>query len=434
MQQQFTEWLKNHGVEFSDATGLISVLGLIILISLVVHLILHRVVLRFVENRARKSEKLWKRSLFENKLFNRFALMIQGIIIYIQAGLWLTSDSEALRWVQTLSLLWIQLFALLTIFSFLDAIYLIGQKKTKTRALPLKGIFQSIKIVAVLVIGIFVVSLLVGKSPLLILSGLGAMTAVVMLVFKDPILGLVAGIQLSANDMLEVGDWLEMPQYGADGDVIEIGLTTVKVQNWDKTITTIPTYALISNSFKNWRGMMETGGRRIKRSLLIDSSSVEFLSNQFIETLRKSKLLAPYLQQKLDEVKQYNEENGLDMSLRINGRRLTNLGTFRAYLINYLKNHPQIHQELTLMVRQLEASSNGIPLEVYAFTKTTDWAVYEGIQSDIFDHIFAVLPEFGLRVHQSPTGYDVRSLAIAREAGSPSSSESRPATEQNKSG
>lgn len=415
MQQKITEWLQNHGVEFSDLTALVSVLGLIVLISVVVHLILHRVVLRFVENRARQSKRLWKRSLFENKLFNRFALMIQGIIIYIQAGLWLTPESVALNWVQTLSLLWIQLYALLTIFSFLDALYLMGQKNTEAKALPLKGIFQSVKIIAVLVVAILAISILAGKSPILILSGLGAMTAVVMLVFKDPILGLVAGIQLSANDMLEVGDWLEMPQYGADGDVIEIGLTTVKVQNWDKTITTIPTYALISNSFKNWRGMMQSGGRRIKRSVLIDSSSVEFLQDAAIEKLSKSKLLAPYLQQKLDEVKKYNEENGLDMSLRINGRRLTNIGTFRAYLLNYLKNHPQIHQELTLMVRQMEASANGIPLEIYAFTKTTEWAVYEGIQSDIFDHIFAVLPEFGLRVHQSPTGYDVRSLAYIRE-------------------
>lgn len=433
MQKQFSDWLKNHGVEFSDMTGLASVLGLIVLISIAVHLILHRVVLRFVENRARQSKKLWKRSLFENKLFNRFALMIQGLIIYIQAELWLTPDSAVLNWVQTLSVLWIQLYALLTTFSFLDAIYLMGQKNKDARALPLKGIFQSIKIVAVLVVTIFAVSILVGKSPLLILSGLGAMTAVVMLVFKDPILGLVAGIQLSANDMLEVGDWLEMPQYGADGDVIEIGLTTVKVRNWDKTITTIPTYALISNSFKNWRGMMETGGRRIKRTVLIDSTSVEFMSDEDIKRLNQSKLLAPYFQQKLEEVEKYNKEHDLDMSLRINGRRLTNLGTFRAYLGNYLKNHSQIHQELTLMVRQLEASANGIPVEIYAFTKTTDWAVYEGIQSDIFDHIFAVLPEFGLRVHQAPTGYDVRSLSLSREAGSPNQSESKPVTEQNKS-
>ncbi|MBD3652847.1 mechanosensitive ion channel family protein [Kangiella sp.] len=433
MQQQITDWLKNHGVEFSDVTALASVLGLIVLISIVVHLILHRVVLRFVENRARQSKKLWKRSLFENKLFNRFALMVQGIIIYIQAGLWLTPESVVLNWVQTLSLLWIQLYALLTVFSFLDALYLIGQKNTEARALPLKGIMQSIKIVAFLVVGISVISLLIGKSPLLILSGLGAMTAVVMLVFKDPILGLVAGIQLSANDMLEVGDWLEMPQYGADGDVVEIGLTTVKVQNWDKTITSIPTYALISNSFKNWRGMTEAGGRRIKRSVLIDSSSVEFLSDEAIEKLSHSKLLAPYLQQKLDEVKKYNEENGLDMSLRINGRRLTNLGTFRAYLLNYLKNHPQIHQEMTLMGRQLESSSNGIPLEIYAFTKTTEWAVYEGVQSDIFDHIFAVLPEFGLRVHQSPTGYDIRSLTIVRDTDRSKQTTQAVEAEQNKS-
>ncbi|MBR9830012.1 MAG: mechanosensitive ion channel, partial [Oceanospirillales bacterium] len=245
---------------------------------------------------------------------------------------------------------------------------------------------------------------------LILLSGLGAMTAVLMLMFKDPILGLVAGIQLSANNMLTVGDWLDMPQYGANGAVIDIGLTTVKVQNWDKTITTIPTYALISDSFRNWRGMSESGGRRIKRSLMIDSSSVRFLDEEEVARLQRARLLAPYLEQKVQEVSRYNSEQQLDLSSTVNGRRLTNLGTFRVYLNTFLQSHPQIHQQMTLLARQLESTPNGIPMEIYAFTTTTSWVEYEGIQGDIFDHVFAVLQEFGLRVHQVPSGYDMRSL------------------------
>jgi miniconductance mechanosensitive channel len=232
-----------------------------------------------------------------------------------------------------------------------------------------------------------------------------------MLVFKDPIMGLVAGIQLSANDMLAVGDWLEMPKYGADGDVIDIGLTTVKVSNWDRTITTIPTYALISDSFKNWRGMSESGGRRIKRSINIDAGSVHFLNEDELARLHKAKLLGPYLDQKVSEIERYNSELHADLTSLVNGRRLTNLGTFRAYLNEYLRNHPQIHQGMTLMVRQMQPTPEGIPVEIYAFTNTTAWVAYEGIQSDLFDHILAVLPEFGLRVHQTPTGYDMRTLA-----------------------
>jgi miniconductance mechanosensitive channel len=260
-------------------------------------------------------------------------------------------------------------------------------------------------------IGLLIVSTLIGKSPVILLSGLGAMTAVLMLVFKDPILGLVAGIQLSANNMLAVGDWLEMGRYGADGEVIDIGLTTVKVKNWDHTITTIPTYALISDSFKNWRGMSESGGRRIKRSLRLDAASVRFLNEADIHRLQKARLLDGYLNDKVQEISRYNSEQAADMTSLVNGRRLTNLGTFRAYLAAMLRQHPHIHQQMTLMVRQLESGSEGIPIEIYAFTSTTSWVEYEGIQADIFDHIFAVLPEFDLRVHQSPTGFDMRTLA-----------------------
>lgn len=403
-------WLETHIPQFSGLAYTAAVLLLITLISAAIHFVLHRVVLAWVEGRARGFRQVWRQAFFERKLFNRLALTLQGIIIYIQSGLWLNSDSVLLPVLQTMTNLWILLYGLLSLFALLDALQDIFHQKPAMRNFPFRGIFQSVKLIASIFIGLLIISTLIGKSPLILLSGLGAMTAVLMLVFKDPILGLVAGIQLSANDMLSVGDWLEMSKYGADGAVIDIGLTTVKVQNWDNTITTIPTYALISDSFKNWRGMSESGGRRIKRSLLIDSSSVRFLDEDDVRRLQRAQLLAPYLEQKVQEVSRYNSEQQLDLSSLVNGRRLTNLGTFRAYLDVFLKHHPDIHQQMTLMVRQLEPTANGIPMEIYAFTNTTSWVKYEGIQSDIFDHIFAVLQEFGLRAHQAPTGYDMRSL------------------------
>ncbi|WP_298719946.1 mechanosensitive ion channel domain-containing protein [uncultured Oceanisphaera sp.] len=403
-------WLKAYIPEYSALAYTAAVLLLIGIISVAIHFILHRVVLTWVGSRARIARQVWRQAFFERKLFNRLALTLQGIIIYIQAGLWLSSSSVLLPVLQTMTNLWILLYGLLSLFSLLDALLDIFKQKPAMRNFPFRGIFQSVKLIASIFIGLLIISTMIGKSPLILLSGLGAMTAVLMLVFKDPILGLVAGIQLSANDMLSVGDWLEMSKYGADGAVIDIGLTTVKVQNWDNTITTIPTYALISDSFKNWRGMSESGGRRIKRSLLIDSSSVRFLDEEDVRRLQRAHLLAPYLDLKIQEVSRYNSEQQLDLSSPVNGRRLTNLGTFRAYLDVFLKHHPDIHQQMTLMVRQLEPTANGIPMEIYAFTNTTSWVKYEGIQSDIFDHVFAVLQEFDLRAHQVPTGYDMRSL------------------------
>lgn len=410
MQAQVMNWLEAYQLEFSDLISLLLVLGFILAISVVIHLVLHRLVLGAVERLARRSRHWWKRALFDSKLFNRLAVTLQGVIIQVQAGLWLSGGGLTLAVIQTITHLWILLFGLLSLFSLLDALLDISVQSRTAHNLPLRGLFQGIKLVGALFIGILMVSLLIGKSPVILFSGLGAMTAVTMLVFKDPILGLVAGIQLSANNMLSVGDWLEMPKYGADGEVIDIGLTTVKVRNWDNTITTIPTYALISDSFKNWRGMSESGGRRIKRSLHLDASSVHFLDEAELKRLHRAQLLAPYLDGKVQELGRYNSEQQADLSSLVNGRRLTNLGTFRAYLAAYLKAHPSIHQQMTLMVRQLEPGSNGVPMEIYAFTNTTSWVEYEGIQGDIFDHVFAVLPEFGLRVHQTPTGYDMRAL------------------------
>ncbi|MDP5293808.1 mechanosensitive ion channel [Oceanimonas sp. CHS3-5] len=404
-------WLNTYVPQFAKLAYTGIVLTLIVVMSLAIHFVLHRVVLRWVEGRARGARRIWRRAFFERKLFGRLALTLQGIIIYMQAGLWLKEGTLLQPSIQTAANLWILLFALLSLYSLLDAVLDIFRQRPAMRAFPLRGIFQSVKLIASIFIGLLIVSTLIGKSPVILLSGLGAMTAVLMLVFKDPILGLVAGIQLSANDMLAVGDWLEMGRYGADGEVIDIGLTTVKVQNWDHTITTIPTHALISDSFKNWRGMSESGGRRIKRSLQIDAASVRFLDEADIQRLQKSCLLGGYLNDKLQDIQRYNIEQSADMSSLVNGRRLTNLGTFRAYLAVMLHQHPHIHQQMTLMVRQLESGNEGIPIEIYAFTNTTSWVEYEGIQADIFDHVFAVLPEFDLRVHQSPTGFDLRMLA-----------------------
>jgi miniconductance mechanosensitive channel len=236
-----------------------------------------------------------------------------------------------------------------------------------------------------------------------------------MLVFKDSILGLVAGVQLTANDMVRVGDWVEMPKYNADGAVIEITLNTVKVQNWDKTITMIPSYALISDSFKNWRGMQESGGRRIKRSVYIDVTSIAFLTDEMIKKFKQIHYLKDYIENKEREIAEFNRKNGIDESVKVNGRRMTNIGTYRAYISKYLENHPGIHKGLIMMVRQLAPGEYGLPLEIYAFTNNTQWVVYESIQADIFDHILAVAPEFGLRVFQNPSGHDLQNMATAPE-------------------
>lgn len=379
--------------------------------ALALHIFLHGFVHRVLERFVGQQEETWQRELLANNLFRRISFGFQGAVVQIQAGLWLEESSFLYRLIDTLSVQWILLFALLAFFSLLDALRTVLYRHGGPTNFPIRGLLQTIKLIATVLIGLLAISALMGKSPLILLSGLGALSAVLLLVFKDPILGLVAGIQLSANEMLSVGDWLEMPKYGADGDVIDIALTTVKVRNWDKTITTIPTYALISDSFKNWRGMSEAGGRRIKRSVLIETSSIGFLNEELMQRLRKADLLSTYLQQKLEAIEQANVARQTDMSVRINGRRLTNVGTFRGYLVSYLKAHPRIRQDMTLLVRQLNPSSDGLPIEIYAFTSTTDWNEYEDIQSDIFDHVFAVLPEFGLRAHESPTGHDVRTLA-----------------------
>lgn len=381
-----------------------------VLLHLMLHLVVRNYVATWLSKWTSKFKGNWSFSIFSHNLFRRMSFVLQGAVVQIQSGWWLEEESFLYRLIKIISDQWILLFLLLTLFAVLDVFQGVFNRRASSAQFPIKGILQTIKLIATLFMGLLAIALLIGKSPLLLLSGLGALSAVMMLVFKDPILGLVAGIQLSANNMLSVGDWLEMPKYGADGDVIDIALTTVKVRNWDKTITTIPAYALISDSFKNWRGMTESGGRRISRSILIETSSIRFLDEKLLGELNKAELIDTYLQEKLEVIERENKSKNVDMSILVNGRRLTNIGTFRQYLLTYLRARSDIHKDMTLMVRQLEPTSAGLPIQIYAFTNTTSWSEYENIQADIFDHVFAVMSAFDLRVHEAPTGNDIRSI------------------------
>ncbi|MEP5936968.1 MAG: mechanosensitive ion channel domain-containing protein [Erythrobacter sp.] len=296
------------------------------------------------------------------------------------------------------------------LLSYVEEVY---NRRPDAHARPIKGYIQLLKIAIFCAAAVIMISILIEQSPLLLLSGLGAMAAVLLLVFKDTILSLVASVQLTSNDMLRVGDWIEMPSMQADGDVIDIALHTVKIQNFDKTITTIPTHLLISDSFRNWRGMSESGGRRIKRSLTIDQNCIRFLNDDEVTGLKRFRELKDYLAGKKQEIADWNEAQ-LAGEDAINARRITNIGTLRAYIIGYLKNHPRVSDEnFTLLVRQLPPGSEGIPIEVYCFTATTDWGEYEAIQADIFDHLLAILPEFDLKIFQQPSGMDVRGLVAS---------------------
>lgn len=296
----------------------------------------------------------------------------------------------------------------LALGAVLEIVNLLYQRRTDAHLHPIKGYLQVVKIVVYAVATILIIATLIDRSPLILLSGLGAMAAVLMLIFQDTLLSLVASVQISSNDLIRVGDWIEMPQLNADGFVIDIALHTVKVQNWDKTITSVPTKRFISDSFKNWRGMQESGGRRIKRSIFLDQQSVHFLSDEECKHLHRFSLLDEYLVEKRRDIAEWNAKLAERGQEPVNTRRVTNIGTFRAYVERYVRSHPGIHQDMTFIVRQLAPTADGLPLEIYCFTSTVNWVPYEAIQSDIFDHLLSILPEFGLRVFQHPSGADMR--------------------------
>lgn len=406
-----TRWLPDPFLPYVDLISLAATLFLIFSASLIIHFILHRLVIRALERASQNSRRMWKKSFFERNLFRRSAFFLQGIVLHLQVDVWLDHSPWLHDLLQLGTQFWIISFGLMSLHALLDSGLDITNGSRIDKQLPLRGMAQTVKLLTVILAIVMGISLLIGKSPLLLISGLGAMTAIVMFVFKDPLLGLVAGVQLSANSLLKKGDWLEMEKYDTDGEVIDIGLTIVKVKNWDNTITTVPTYALISDSFRNWRGMSESGCRRIQRSLLLDVTTIRFLTSDEVSRLRQSRYLSPYFNRKDIHLSEYHQEFqvGLDAS-PLDRRQLTNFGVLRAYVDAYLRFHEGIHQGMPLMVRPLSPSEHGQPIEIYAFTNVTDWSLYEGIQADIFDHLYAVLPEFGLRVHQSPTGHDMQRM------------------------
>ena len=348
--------------------------------------------------------------LNEHRLAKRLTLFFFACISYAALPFILIGYNTVIQLARNINMVCLILVGTLVISSFLDLFLTIYGSSKTSHDIPLKATVQVIKIVVYFVCGIFIVSLILNKTPLYLLSGLSALGAVLLLVFRDSILGFVVGIQLIANRMVAKGDWIEMPKYDADGDVIEIALTTVKVQNWDKTIATIPTYALIGESFKNWRGMKESGGRRIKRTINIDVSTIKFCNEEMLKRFSEIQYIANYIQIKKEELSTYNDENEVDSTSLANGRRLTNVGTFRAYTVAYLRNHPMISQEMTFLVRHLAPAGYGLPIEIYVFSKDTIWVNYEGIQADIFDHLLAVVPEFDLKVFQNPSGSDFHRL------------------------
>lgn len=379
---------------------------LIILLCVVAHFITKKMVLRLVTMFITRNRFKWDDRLLERQVFHKLSHIVPAIIIFSFAS----AFPGYAGWIQKVAYVYLLIVALSVLNAFLNAVGDIYQTYEVSKVRPIRGYIQVAKIILFIVGAIVLISALIGQNPLYILSGLGALSAVLMLIFKDSILGLVAGVQLSANDMVRVGDWIEMPKYNADGDVIDITLNTVKVKNWDKTVTMIPSYALISDSFKNWRGMQDTGGRRIKRSLYIDTTSMKFCTPEMLDRFKKIHYLTDYIESKQQEIEAYNQERRINTESTVNGRRLTNIGTFRIYVQQYLEHHPHIHKDLTTMVRQLAPEEHGLPLEIYTFTSDIRWAVYESVQADIFDHLMAIAPEFELRIYQAPSGHDMRSM------------------------
>ena len=386
-----------------------TIIVITLLLAFLADIVVKKIIVSSITRLAQRSKNKWDDVFVRQKVFNRLAHLAPAVIIFY-ALRFIFEAEGVVRFLQNLTQSYMILVVVLVIDSVLNALHEIYMKLPVSEGRNIKGYIQVVKIIIYFLGVILVISIFSGEAPKALLTGVGAMAAVLMLVFRDTILGFVASIQLSANKMVNVGDWISMPKYNADGDVIDISLNTVKVQNWDKTIATIPTYALVSESFANWKGMEQSGGRRIKRSINIDMNSVKFLDRTQIEKFRKFYLLKDYITKKEKEISVYNRSLHLEEGAVTNGRKMTNLGTFRKYLEEYLHKHPKINQEMTFLVRHLQPTETGIPLEIYVFCSDQAWARYEAVQADIFDHILAVLPEFELQVFQSPTGNDFRKI------------------------
>lgn len=410
MKLLINDMLISYGVKESVVSYLsYSILLLIIvMICIIANIITKKIILNILTKIIHKNKFQWDNIMLDHGVFHRINHIVPGIIVYIFAPAFGNISLTSI--IHRVASTYIIVISLFVINAVLDSINDIYRTYPISKVRPIKGLLQVIKIIFYIIIGIVIIANLMGESPLILLSGIGALTAVFSFVFKDSILGFIAGIQLTSNDMLRIGDWIEMPKYGADGDVIDITLNTVKVQNFDKTIVTLPAYSLVSDSFKNWRGVMEFGGRRIKRSIYIDLNSICFCTPEMIDRFKKIDYIKEYIIEKEKELEEYNKKSHIDSDVPVNGRHMTNIGTFRIYVQNYLRNHSDLHKGMTQMVRQLPPEEHGLPIEIYVFTNNTNWEIYEGIQADIFDHILSVVGEFGLRIFQEPTGHDFRQL------------------------
>lgn len=392
-----------------------SSLFLVVLAAILATLVVRKTLLRFLTNWIKNNSYRWDDPLASNQLLTNISWFVPITIFSLAIDLFLQPTAPSYLPIKRLVSAGFVIVSVLSLTALLSSINDIHRIIRKNKGSSLRGYTDAGKILTYILGGIFLISIFTGKSPWGILSVLGGLTAVTMLVFKDSILGFVASVQINSTDMIRLGDWVEIPQYGADGDVIDMSIHSIRVQNWDKTISTIPTYALVSNSFKNWRGMSESGGRRIKRSVNIDIHSIRFCDDSMLDRFSKIPLIKEYLANKQQEIKTYNEQQSQEhepaQEKILSGRCQTNIGVFRAYIIAYLKNNTNLHQEkMTFLVRQLAPGDKGLPLEIYVFSKDQAWANYEAIQADIFDHLLAAAPEFDLRIFQSPSGYDFRSL------------------------
>lgn len=415
---EISGWLSSIGIDSQPSDGISTSIMLLacVLVAAIAYFIMRRGVIRAVNMVILRSKVTWDDVFMRYKVLEKLAMLVPAIVLNLLVPITLTEHPLLSSLVDRLLSIWLVVLMIRAIYAGLDAVNEISDINLVSRRLPVKSFVQLIKLFLFFVGLIVSISVLADQSPVYFLSGLGVATGFVMLVFRDTILGFVAGIQLAANRMVSKGDWIQMDKYGADGAVEEVSLTTVKVRNWDKTITMIPAYALVSDAFRNWRGMSESGGRRIKRAVNIDINSIKFLTEEERNRLSKINCLKEYFPAKISEIQKSNAKVS-DLDMMVNGRHLTNVGTFRAYLQEYLQRHDKVHKDMTLMVRQLAPTTEGLPIEIYIFTNDTRWAFYEAIQADIFDHIFAVLPEFGLQAFQAPTGNDIRSLKSVKVEG-----------------
>ncbi len=397
------EWLLGIGIDREWAFFLRT--AIIILIIVIICCIANKIakvfITSFVGRLIKKSKNKWDDIFLEKGVFNRLSHFIPALIIYYTAGFALSSYREFISPVQLAVYIYMIIIMLLVINSVLNALHEVYLNLPVSKDRSIKGYVQVVKIIFYGIGIILIFSILLGSSPLKILAGLGALAAVLMLVFKDTIIGLVSGIQLTANNMVKIGDWISIPNQNTDGVVTEISLNTIKIQNWDKSISSIPVYTLVSNAFINWKGLEESGARRIKRSVSIDMKSIKFCDAAMTGKFKKIELLKDYIESKGKELENYNKQNNIDDSVLVNGRRMTNIGAFRKYVELYLKNHSKIRKDMPVIVRQLQPDNKGLPVEIYVFSNDTEWANYESIQSDIFDHILSIVPEFELKVFQS---------------------------------